>query len=179
MTTVTEYLDNKIEQKSSVFCAHLNTLNAEANILPNVTVAAKGVCLSPNNPPLAVYSGSLLSSMGVPTDDFKEHDSICFMFESDLSMDDVCLATWQWQKSFDGKASAEGVVEHLREEIEELSEVIDNRLRAAGELADIFILAIHCAALLDLDPATIIADKLAVNKQRSYTVEQDGKIKHE
>ena len=94
-------------------------------------------------------------------------------------MDDVCLATWQWQKSFDGRASAEGVIEHLKEEIEELSEVIDNRLKAAGELADIFILAIHCAALLDLDPATIIADKLAVNKQRSYTVEQDGKIKHE
>ena len=93
-----------------------------------------------------------------------------------VSLDDVLENVLRWQVQFDGKATKQGVLNHLKEE---LNEVQESNFEA-NEVADLWVLLIHLTALCNLDPSIIILEKLQVLEKRNYDVSPDaeGKIKH-
>lgn len=69
-----------------------------------------------------------------------------------------------WQAETFPRATPASVVEHLRREVKELIEDPTN----TSELADVVFLAVGLAYELGVDLTTVVADKLAVNRQRVW-----------
>lgn len=102
------------------------------------------------------------------------HDQDNIFYEPPFSLEQVFNYVNQWQTRFDGKASVSGLINHLKEEVAEFSEETD-----AEELADIFFILFHLCALLDIEPAIEIYNKLQKNKKREWLApDAEGKVKH-
>lgn len=102
------------------------------------------------------------------------HGEDNIFYEPPFSLEQVFTYVNQWQTMFDGKASVAGLINHLKEEVSEFSEETD-----AEELADIFFILFHLCALLDIEPAIEIYNKLEKNKKREWLPpDEEGKVKH-
>ena len=102
------------------------------------------------------------------------HDEDNIFYEPPFSLEQVFTYVNQWQTRFDGKATALGLINHLKEEVNEFSEDT-----SPEELADIFFILFHLCALLDIEPALEIYNKLEKNKKRVWKdPDSEGKIKH-
>ena len=93
--------------------------------------------------------------------------------EPPFSLEQVKVQVNKWQTRFDGKATVSGLINHLREEVNEFSED-----RSPTELADIFIILFHLSALLNVNPAIEVYKKLQINTEREWELAEDGKVKH-
>ena len=93
-----------------------------------------------------------------------------------ITLDAVIDSVLNWQVQFDDKATKQGILNHLKEEIQE----VETSNYDKDEIADLWILLIHLTAQLNLDPSYIILNKLKVLKTRNYNVKPDaqGRVKH-
>lgn len=191
ISNVTDYLAARIKARSDMAKHILAELNSEGKLLASdeADLALQGVTRVGDDI-LATYSGTILAQMGLTEETQAKCNEVAFLTPAVVPLDDIALAVWHWQKQFDGRASVSGVLSHLAEELSELQQSatayaedqnMKNRMDASSELADIFVLAFHLAALLNLDPAQCLAEKLRVLQSRDYSGEPDaeGKIKHE
>lgn len=191
ISTVEQYLSARLEARSNVAKMILSEKNSEGKLLATdaADIGLKGV-VRIGEDILACYSSTILTQMGLTEESQAKCDEVAFITPAVLPLDDAALAIWHWQQQLDDRASVEGVLNHLKEEVEELREAalaynedqgIKNRMAITSELADIFVLGLHLAALLNLDPAQCLAEKLKVLHERDYSGEPDeeGKIKHE
>jgi dCMP deaminase len=80
------------------------------------------------------------------------------------TLDRVIADVNAWQAETFPRATPASVVEHLRREVAELVADPTN----TSELADVVFLAVGLAYELDVDLTAIVADKLAVNKRRTW-----------
>jgi predicted house-cleaning noncanonical NTP pyrophosphatase (MazG superfamily) len=94
-------------------------------------------------------------------------------YEPPFSLEQVKSQVQKWQTRFDGEASIDGLIAHLKEEVAEFSED-----KSAEELADIFFILFHLCALLNINPAIEIYKKLQINQAREWERQEDGKVKH-
>jgi len=191
ISTVEEYLKARLEARSNVAKHILAEKDADGKLLASdaADIGLKGV-VRVGDRIYSCYSSTILSQMGLSEETQQQCDEVAFLTPAVLPLDDAALAVWHWQQQFDGRSTVEGVVNHLKEEVAELAEAanaysaeqnIKNRMDAGAELADIFVLAFHLSALLNLDPAQCLAEKLKVLHERDYSgqPDEDGKIKHE
>lgn len=94
---------------------------------------------------------------------------------SRLSLDSVVAEVNVWQAVTFPRATPASVVEHLRREVVELVADPTN----TSELADVVFLAVGLAQTLGVDLAQIVADKLAVNRQRAWgQADEFGVVEH-
>ncbi len=97
---------------------------------------------------------------------------------------DLFLETTQWQNETFKKATALSKLAHLKEELQELRNDIENNSSEKRlEFADCFILLFGAAASSGLDYDDIqeaIKEKMVVNYQRKWgKPNEDGYVKHE
>lgn len=63
--------------------------------------------------------------------------------------------------------------------LEELAELIgSDKMSDPSELADVFILALDLAYLQDTDVGKAVADKMLVNANRKWRIEDNGRMNH-
>jgi NTP pyrophosphatase (non-canonical NTP hydrolase) len=191
ISTVEEYLKARLEARSSVSKMILSEKNNEGKLLATeaADIALQGI-VRVGSKIHAAYSSTILSQMGLSEDIQEKCDEVAFITPAALPLDDAALAIWHWQQQLDDRATVNGVLNHLKEEVQELTEAataysendtIKTRMDVGNELADIFVLAFHLSALLNLDPAQCLAEKLRLLHERDYSAQpdEDGKIKHE
>lgn len=191
ISSVQDYIEARIKTRAAVAKHILAEANSEAKLLASehADVALQGF-VRVGEEVLSVYSATILAQMGLDEAGMKKASEVAFMTPGVLPLDDAALAIWHWQQQLDDRASVEGVINHLKEEVDELTEAatayntdksIKNRMHTSKELADVLILTLHLFALLDLDPAQCLAEKLKVLHERNYSGEPDaeGKVKHE
>jgi len=191
ISTVKEYLEARLEARANVAKIILSETDDQAKLLASeaADIALKGM-VRIGAKPYAAYSSTILSQMGLELASQEKCEEVAFITPAVLPLDDAALAVWHWQQQLDDRASVSGVLNHLKEEVEELTEAatayneaqtLKTRMDISSELADIFVLAFHLSALLNLDPAQCLAEKLKVLHERDYSgqPDEDGKIKHE
>ena len=101
-----------------------------------------------------------------------------------------------WQdETFGSHQTTQGLINHLKEEVEELENELafvdidkgtsaeenfpDSLENIQNELADIIILSCGLARLFNIDLEKSVADKMAINKEREWDDEDDlGIIRH-
>lgn len=131
-------------------------LHAERNALRNAFIPADGATLYVVGPrPVCPNCRDYLSSRGVS--DIRHRESV-------PTLDSVIREVNAWQAETFPRATPASVVEHLRREVAEL--IVDPT--NTSELADVVFLAVGLAYELDVDLMTIVADKLAVNRARTW-----------
>lgn len=100
---------------------------------------------------------------------------------SSLDMVQNILMHWQ-AETFDGRATKAGLMNHLVAEVEELRVAMEERQPGPirEEIADVFVVLTHLAALQGVDLGEVVLEKLQKLVQRDYTGEPDdeGKITH-
>ena len=191
ISNVEDYIKARLEARANVAKLILAENDNEAKLLASeaTQIALKGM-VRVGDKLYSGYSSTILGQMGLTEEAQIKCDEVAFITPAVLPLDDAALAIWHWQQQFDGRSTVEGVLNHLKEEVAELTEAalaydetqsVKNRMEVTSELADIFVLAFHLSALLNLDPAQCLAEKLKVLHQRDYSGEpdEDGKIKHE
>lgn len=152
MTTVTEYIIKRRLAKKQILSKFTDQKVEPSHI---------AICFIEGKPHL-LKDGMVL------------HDEDNIFYEPPFSLEQVFTYVNQWQTQFDGKATASGLINHLREEVNEFSED-----KSPEELADIFIILFHLCALLDIEPALSVYNKLEKNKKRTWQEpDAEGKIKH-
>lgn len=63
--------------------------------------------------------------------------------------------------------------------LEELAELIgSDKMSDPSELADVFILALDLAYLQDTDVGKAVADKMLINANREWRIEDNGRMNH-
>lgn len=144
-----------------------NAVHAERNALANALVPAFGATLYVVGPrPICPSCREALALCGVT--DVRWRESV-------LSLDRVVADVRAWQAETFPTATPASVVEHLRREVLELVADPTN----TSELADVVFLAVGLAYELGVDLATIVADKLAVNRQRVWgEPDEHGVVEH-
>jgi hypothetical protein len=142
-------------------------VHAERNAVYNTFVQVDGatlyvVGLRPICPDCRDY----LASRGVT--DIRHRSSV-------TTLDGLFRDVNEWQAATFPRATPASVVEHLRREVAEL--VADPT--DTSELADVVFLAIGLAYELDVDLKQIVAEKLAVNRARTWGEPDDhGVVEH-
>ena len=184
--TVQEFLTQRIAAHASITKRMLLEHGDDVQILSSdaTDIALKGYDPSTNR---AIYSAPILQQMGMPHEEMKNQESpVGFIMPAIIPFDEIMMAVWHWQTSLDDKASVEGVLAHLQEELDELKEAIANRedtpksrYMIGNEVADLFILMMHISALLSIDPTAAVASKLDEIRSRTYELTEDGKVKHQ
>jgi len=192
MTDVKDFLTARLAARSAMAKQLIADENPEAKLL---AVEAADIALlgtaQIGSSKVACYQRMILSQMGLNDEAMVKADEIAFMTPALLPLDDAALAVWHWQAdTFDGRATPAGVINHLREELSELEEVlpaylentesIKDRQLVAGEIADLLVLALHLCALTNMEPSAVLAGKLNELRERDYSGEPDaeGKITH-
>ncbi len=99
------------------------------------------------------------------------------------SLDQVHDLVLQWQaKTFDDRATIEGTLAHLASEVQELSIAVHEGDLAGikGEAADVLVLLIQAAALLNVDLGEATLEKLQALTSRDYSgaPDSEGRILH-
>ena len=191
ISSVKDYLEDRIKARAAVAKHLLATQDGEMKMLATeaADVALKGM-VRVGEKVYAAYSSTILKQLGLTEENQIKADEVSFLTPAVLPLDDAALAIWHWQQQLDDRASVAGVLSHLEEELAELkpvamdfseSQSIKARMETSGELADLLILTLHLFALLNLDPAQCLAEKLQELHKRDYSGEpdEDGKIKHE
>jgi NTP pyrophosphatase (non-canonical NTP hydrolase) len=183
--TVKEFLDQRVAAHASITKSLLLDKGDEVKILSNeaTDIALKGYDPSTNR---ALYSAPILMQMGMPESEMTNEESpVGFIQPAIIPFDEIMMSVWHWQTSLDEQASVEGLLDHLQEELNELREVVErredtpkSRHEIGSEMADVFIIALHLAALLSTDPTAAIASKLSEIRTRNYELQEDGKVKH-
>lgn len=184
--TVQEFLSQRIAAHASITKKMLLEHGNDVQILASdaTDIALKGYDPSTNR---AIYSAPILQQMGMPHEEMQNQESpVGFIMPAIIPFDEIMMAVWHWQTSLDEKASVEGVLAHLQEELDELKEAISqqddtpkSRYMIGNEVADLFILMMHISAMLSIDPTAAVASKLDEIRTRSYSVAEDGKVKHQ
>jgi hypothetical protein len=192
ISSVKDYLSSRIEARATVAKHILAENNPETKLLASehADIGLKGM-VRIGQAVYGAYSSTILSQLGLPADAQEKADEVAFFTPAVLPLDDAALAIWHWQQQLDDRASVSGVLSHLKEELSELTaaalkfneapEDIKARMDTSSEIADLLILTFHLFALLNLDPAQCLAQKLKVLHERDYSANPDseGKIKHE
>ena len=191
ISSVQDYIEARIKTRANVAKHVLSESNGDAKLLASehADVALQGF-VRVGEEVLSVYSATILAQMGLDEEGMKKASEVAFLTPGVLPLDDAALAIWHWQQQFDGRSSVDGVINHIKEEVAELAEAataynddqsVKNRMHTSKELADVLILTLHLFALLNLDPAQCLAEKLKVLHGRDYSGEPDaeGKVKHE
>jgi NTP pyrophosphatase (non-canonical NTP hydrolase) len=70
------------------------------------------------------------------------------------------------------------VASHLVDEAKELYETIREGSPVEGEVADVFILLSRVVQLLRVDLAMSVREKVRVNRERTWALQQDGTYHH-
>lgn len=99
------------------------------------------------------------------------------------SLDQVHRILMGWQaQTFDGKATVEGTLNHLDTELAEVRDAIaqGNIAEIRGEVADLFVLLVQLASLLNVSIGDATLEKLSTLLTRDYSGEPDaeGRITH-
>lgn len=76
------------------------------------------------------------------------------------------ITSWQ-RETFPG-GTIDGAAAYLVDEVEELRDAIFDSALCAEELADVYLLTVACAHLLDVDLYQAARDKLAINRERTW-----------
>lgn len=145
-------------------------IHAEYNALANALVPAFGATLYVYGPRRVCPScADLLRENGVT--DIRHR-------EGAQTLDSVIREVNEWRAVTFPRATPASVVEHLRREVAELV----NDPTDTSELADVVFLAVGLAYELNLsvsDLARVVADKLAVNRQRVWQEpDEAGVVEH-
>jgi NTP pyrophosphatase (non-canonical NTP hydrolase) len=93
------------------------------------------------------------------------------------SLDVAQSVVLEWQsRNFEGRATVEGTLNHLRKELDEVLSAANEGSIAgiAAEVADLFVLLTQLAALLNVDIGEATIEKLGVLLQRDYSGEPDA-----
>jgi dCMP deaminase len=91
------------------------------------------------------------------------------------TLDSVIREVNEWQAVTFPRATPASVVEHLRREVNELIADPTN----TSELADVVFLAVGLAYELGVDLAAVVADKLAINRARTWgQPDEHGVVEH-
>ena len=132
-----------------------DSLHAERNALSNATVQTYGATMYVvGQRPICPACRDALALCGVA---YRWRPSV-------LTLDRVIREVNEWQAVTFPRATPASVVEHLRREVAEL--VADPT--DTSELADVVFLAVGLAYELGVDLATVVAQKLAVNRARTW-----------
>lgn len=103
------------------------------------------------------------------------------LLPSSLDQVQKLVLTWQAQ-NFDDRASVPGTIHHLNTELKELVDCIakGDLSEIQQEMADLLILLIQLAALLNVDLGEATLEKLVVLASRDYSAPPDelGRILH-
>lgn len=130
--------------------------HAEDNVLRNALLPAYGATLYVVGPrPVCANCKDKLHQAGVT--DIRHRWEV-------PTLDSVIREVNEWQAVTFPRATPASVVEHLRREVQEL--VADPT--DLSELADVVFLAVGLAYELGVDLKTVVAEKLAVNKARTW-----------
>lgn len=192
ISSVKDYLSARIEARANVAKHILAENDPETKLLASehADIGLQGM-VRVGTDTYGAYSSTILSQLGLNQESQEKASEVAFFTPAVLPLDDAALAIWHWQQQLDDRSSVEGVLAHLKEELSELHpaalafaaspESMKNRMDATGEIADLLILTLHLFALLNLDPAQCLAQKLKVLHERDYSGDPDaeGKIKHE
>lgn len=132
-----------------------DALHAERNALTNATVQTFGATLYVVGPrPICPVCRDALALCGVA---YRWRPSV-------PTLDRVIREVNAWQAVTFPKGTPASIVEHLRREVVELV----NDPTDSEELADVVILAAGLANVLGVDLAAVVAEKLAINRQRTW-----------
>lgn len=141
----------------------------------DVALGAEAVAISTETgerTPLYVYRGD-----GV----YPDTKALLMRLPSSLDTAAEIVLTWQ-AANFEGRATLEGTLAHLREELSEVAAAAASGDRAAlsSEIADLFVLLVQLSALTNTDIGEAVIEKMAILTKRDYTAAPDaeGKIKH-
>ena len=133
----------------------LASLHAERNALANATVQTYGATMYVVGP--RVICPECRDAMQLCGVDYRYRPSV-------LTLDSVIREVNEWKAVTFPRVTPASLVEHLRREVLELAEDPTN----TSELADVVFLAVGLAHELGVDLATIVADKLAINRSRVW-----------
>lgn len=141
--------------------------HAEINALRNALLPPFGATLYVVGPrPVCPNCTDRLREAGVSTIKWKA---------AVPTLDSVIREVNDWQAATFPRATPSSVVEHLRREVLEL---VDDPT-STSELADVVFLAVGLAYELGADLKQIVADKLAVNRARTWgEPDEDGVTEH-
>lgn len=112
-------------------------------------------------------------------DETRERTTMSIGFDVDLSTLQREVRTWA-DATFPDRTMA-SVLAHLREELDELAAATlldEDNGEVAKECADIGLLLLSMASLIDQDLASLMAVKHALNKGRTWTTHTGTHIKH-
>lgn len=113
--------------------------------------------------------------------DYPPSEGLLMRLPSSLDSAAEVVLTWQ-VANFDGRATLEGTLAHLGEELEEVraAAAAGDRAALSAEVADVFVLLVQLSALTNTDLGEAVIEKMAVLLARDYTAapDADGKIKH-
>ncbi len=141
--------------------------HAEDNVLRNALLPAYGATLYVVGPrPVCASCTDKLHHAGVT--DIRHRWSV-------PTLDSVIREVNEWQAVTFPRATPASVVEHLRREVNELTADPTDLF----ELADVVILAAALSLTLGADLKTVVAEKLAINKARTWMPADDfGVVEH-
>lgn len=144
----------------------LDSLHAERNALANATVQTYGATMYVVGPRVVCPDcRDALKLCGVS---YRYRPAV-------LTLDSVIREVNEWQAVTFPRATPASVVEHLRREVQEL--VADPT--DLSELADVVFLAVGLAYELGVDLKAVVAEKLAVNKARTWgQPDEHGVVEH-
>lgn len=81
-----------------------------------------------------------------------------------------------WIQPLHPERSPYGTIAKLLEEVGEL--IASDRMNDPLEVADVLILVLDLATLLDVDVTEAVRAKLAINAQRSWVAADNGALRH-
>lgn len=134
----------------------LASLHAERNALTNATVQTYGATMYVVGP--RVVCPDCRDAMQLCGVEYRYRPSV-------LTLDSITREVNDWQAVTFPRATPESVVEHLRREV--VDELVP-KPRDPMEVADVYFLLVGLAYELGVDLKQIVADKLAVNRARTW-----------